>query len=212
MRRDETRPDPPDPEIAPLIDALLAGDPAPLVEVLRHLGDWSIYDGERLWWELSTLYGEVIGAMEIAQASRHIPTMLAFRHPRLTGGAPRTIADPTALAATWRAALAVPPTREGHRRAMARTLAALRADRHPQPDAAFALLRHHTDLPVDFFDGRPLVGVMGGVPVAAIAAELDALAPAFATAAAFAQQVGDGLASPSLPRRDLCWRLAGLGG
>ncbi|MCB9529524.1 MAG: hypothetical protein R3F65_14280 [bacterium] len=93
---------------------------------------------------------------------------------------------------------------------MARALAALRADRHPQPDAAFALLRHHTDLPVDFFDGRPLVGGMGGVPVAAVAAELDALAPVFATAEAFERRVGEGLASASLPRRDLCWRVAGL--
>lgn len=94
---------------------------------------------------------------------------------------------------------------------MGETLHALLAAEHSAPDDAFALLRHHTDSPVDFFAGRALVGApYGTVKPEALHEELQHLGSVFSDAGAFDAHLEAGLASASLPRRDLSWRLLRL--
>jgi hypothetical protein len=77
--------------------------------------------------------------------------MLESDPAHIVGGAPRRVAHPEAVARAWREALAEPPGFELHRRNMDSTLEALCASTHPLPDAADALLRHHTDWPTGLF-------------------------------------------------------------
>lgn len=137
--------------------------------------------------------------------------MLERDPPSITGGAPRRVAEPETVARAWFEALAEPPSCELHRHNMRMTLAALRASKHPLPDAADALLRHHTDLPTGLFAGRRPVGPDYGRSAAAAAAELGALDSVLGSSEVFLVHVQAGLISPSLPRRDLSWRLLQLG-
>lgn len=196
--------------VAPLIASLLAGDAEPLRAALDELGKAWLDDIRRLWWELCTLYGEVVGVVEVEQDGVQWPDGLSFILPQMTGGAPRRLHAPDRLAAQWREALRVPPSRELHRLNALATLQSLRAERHAQPDSAFALLRHHTDRPVDFWHGRPLVGAGGGQSVGAIVGELHELGLELDSMEGFERLVVRGLSSHSLPRRDLCWRLSRL--
>lgn len=204
------RPMPPPPMLADPVEALLQGNTGPLLAIVDSLSDWPMLQVERAWWEISTIYGAVVGCVAAHAGKKLIPYTLICVPLPMTGGPPHELADPQALARDWRAALAQPPTRELHRANVKATLAAQRADRHEQPDAADCLLRHHTDLPVDFFPGRHPVGPEYGRMGSMAAQQLPDLDAALASSDAFARHLQAGLASPSLPRRDLAWRLLQL--
>ena len=99
---------------------------------------------------------------------------------------------------------------------MLHTWRTLAAGRHPDPDAADCLLRHHTDLAVDWHarddDGRTTFWIDPQRAVAYALAEMPDVPHLLRDAAAFDGAVSVGLTSPSLPRRDLAWRLACLAG
>ncbi|MFK8004187.1 MAG: hypothetical protein AB8H86_31770 [Polyangiales bacterium] len=193
------------------MDAWLCGDAGPLLSWMAALGTRPLWALDRLRWELSTTLGFVVEAPHVFQGDRPIAQSLAFSAPRITGGAPQRVlrGDETAQAWTHHARQRLNRTR--HRASMGETLHALLAAEHPFPDDAFALLRHHTDAPVDFFAGRVLVGPsFGTVTPAEVAAELQHLGPLFSDAGAFDAHLEAGLASGSLPRRDLSWRLLRL--
>lgn len=204
------RPKPPPPPLDLACDALLLGDTGPFTLLCGALASWPTELADRAWWELSTLYGRVVGSLAEAQGERVFPCTLESDPPYVTGGAPRRVADPEAVAHAWRDALAEPPSRELHRRNMEVTLATQRAGTHPLPDAADALLRHHTDLPTGWFAGRPPVGPEYRRSGATAAGELGELWPALASSRAFLTHVQAGISSPSLSRRDLSWRLLQL--
>lgn len=204
------RPKPPPPALAQACDALLLGDTEPFAALCRDLASWPTKLAIRAWWELSTLYGGVVGSLAEAQEERVFACLFESDPAPVAGGAPRLVAEPEAVARAWRDALAEPPGRELHRRNMRATLEALRAGTHPLPDAADALLRHHTDLPTGLFTGRHPVGPGYGRSATAAAAELGELDPVLGSSAAFLAHVRAGVTSPSLPRRDLSWRLLHL--
>lgn len=204
------RPKPPPPRLASACDALLIGDTGPFLVLIRDLASWPPMLAIRAWWELSTLYGRVVGSLTEAQEEREFLCMLESDPATITGGAPRRVAEPDAVARAWRDALAEPPGLELHRSNMDMTLRALCAGTHPLPDAADALLRHHTDLPTGLFTGRHPVGPEYGRSVATAAAELDMLSPVLGSPEAFLAHLQAGVTSPSLPRRDLSWRLLEL--
>lgn len=204
------RPNPPSPMRAAPVEALLQGNTGPFLAMLDSLTDWPFKEVDRAWWELSTLYGAVLGRLAARAGERLVPYTLMFNPPHMTGGPPDELAEPGVLARAWRAALAEPPARERHRANLQATLAAQRADRHEQPDAADALLRTHTDLPVDLFAGRRFVGPEYRRLGSVAAQELTGLDAALASSDAFLAHLQAGLASPSLPRRDLAWRLLQL--
>lgn len=212
MRRaDGARPDPTSAALARLLDPLFEGDPGPLSAWLR-VGAPGLADAQRLLWELSTLYGRHVGRLWVAAGDERFEYGIQHLIVMTTGHPERWVADPRALADEWLAALAEPPTRAVHRRGMAETLAAARRDTHPDPDSAFCLLRHHTDRPVDAWfapaSARPTFS--RGERISAHLGEFAELAEALGSEAAFDRLVEAGLASPSRPRRDLCWRLSRL--
>jgi hypothetical protein len=135
---------------------------------------------------------------------------LAFATPRMTGGAPRRLVDVNQTANAWTAQARTLLSRTRHRDAMGATHQALLASSHPTPDDAFALLRHHTDAPVDFLARRPLIGPLFGVLSPENLAELQPLSLLVTDAVAFDTHLQAGLSSNSLPRRDLSWRLLRL--
>lgn len=210
------RPRKPLPEVADMLDALLRGNPAPLIVSFQDIRMGNMYLVQHLWWEISTIYGQVAGHIDEQRGERHYSPSLACRPVMMTGGPPREVANLKALIHAWRKVLGQPPSRELHRRNMAETLAALRAGTHPYPDAADALLRHHTDLPVDAFlenfaRGRTHVGTGPHErPEWEAVLDLLPLVPVLESQEAFDAHVRAGLDSPSLPRRDLCWRLTRL--
>lgn len=211
------RPHEPLPEVANEVDALLRGDPAPLVASFQDLRIGMYYLVQRLWWEISTLYGQVAGHIDAQWGERRYSPSFACRPVRTTGGPPREVVNLESLIHDWRTVLGQPPSRELHRRNMAETLASLRAGAHPQPDSADALLRHHTELPVDTLvplgdtPKRQHVGTGPHErPEWEAVLDLLPLAPVLESQEAFDAHVRAGLDSPSLPRRDLCWRLARL--
>lgn len=204
------RPMPPPATLAEPVEALLAGDTGPFIVLLEALDAWPLPQVERAWWELSTLYGAVLGQVMADADGALIPCTLCSTSIPMTGGAPRRLAEPDALARAWRKALAEPPCRERHRHNLASELAAQRAGRHEQPDAADALLRHHTELPVDFLAGRRPVGAEYGRSGTVAERELADLDAVLASSGAFMAHLQAGLVSPSLPRRDLAWRLLQL--
>lgn len=204
------RPNPPSQMLAGPVEALIQGNTGQFLAILDSLSDWPLMEVEHAWWEISTLFGAVLGRLVAHAGERLVPYTLMFQPPHMTGGPPRELAEPEALVRVWRAALAEPPTRERHRANMKATLAAQRADRHEQPDAADALLRHHTDLPVDLFAGRFFVGPEYRRLGSVAAQELTGLDAALASSEAFLGHLQAGLASSSLPRRDLAWRLLQL--
>jgi hypothetical protein len=204
------RPKQPLPVLAGPVEALLQGDTGLFLALIDSLSDWPLLEVERAWWELSTLCGAVVDHVAARAGEQIIPYALKLRPIHMTGGPPHELADPEALARDWRAALAVPPTRELHRANIKGTLAAQRADRHDQPDAADCLLRHHTDLPVDMFTGRHPVGPEYGRVGSMAAQQLTDLDAVLASSDAFASHLQAGLASSSLPRCDLAWRLLQL--
>jgi hypothetical protein len=83
---------------------------------------------------------------------------------------------------------------------------------HPDPDAADCLLRHHTDLPVDWSlrGGRTPFWSDPARTVADAIAEMPDVPRLLADSATFDVSLGRGLGSSSLPRRDLTWRLMRL--
>jgi len=117
------------------------------------------------------------------------------------------VRDLPGLLARWLLTLLRAPSLEGHRQAMLDTAAQLRAGVHPLPDAAFALLLHHGDGPVDPIAGRRLVGPPWGGPLEAAVEEVATFEAVFVSPAAFEAHVRAGLDSRSLARRDLSWRL-----
>lgn len=204
------RPKPVPGMLAGPVEALIGGNTGPFVAVLDSLADWPLPQVERAWWELSTLYGAVLGRVGAWAETQLIPYTLTSQPLPMTGGPPRRLAEPQELARAWRQALVEPPSRERHRHNLAATLAAQRADRHEQPDAADALLRHHTDLPVDMLAGRRPVGAEYGRLGSVAAQQLAGLDEVLASSEAFVNHLQAGLASTSLPRRDLAWRLLQL--
>lgn len=89
-------------------------------------------------------------------------------------------------------------------------LARQRADRHEQPDAADALLRHHADFPLDMLAGRRPVGAKYGRQVSLAAQQLMGLDAVLASNDVFVTHLQGNLTSTSLPYRDLAWRLLQL--
>jgi hypothetical protein len=191
------------------VEALLQGNTAPFLAILDSLADWPLLEVDRAWWELSTLYGVVVGRVAAHADKDLVPYTLAFQPLPMTGGPPEVLAEPQVLAWAWSEALAEPPTRERHRANLKATLAAQRADRHEQPDAADCLLRHHTDFPVDMIARYP-VGPEYRRPGSVAAQVLTGLDAVLASSDAFVAHLQAGLASSSLPRRDLAWRLLQL--
>lgn len=178
---------------------------------LAELGTQPLSAVERMRWELSTALGTVVEAPHVSQGDRLLTQSLAFDAPHMTGGAPRRLVDTDQTVRVWSTQAREALTRDRHREAMSETLDALLAGQHPTPDDAFALLRHHTDAPVDFLAGRPLVGPpFGTLGADELAAELRPLAAALSDASTFDTHVQAGLSSSSLPRRDLSWRLQRL--
>lgn len=205
------RPCEPPSGLANEINALLQGNPSPAAASLDRLQGWPLDVVQETWWEISTLYGRVAGQLEVQWGNDRFPYSLGFAPLMTTGGPPREIANPEALIHAWRAVLSQPPSRELHRHNMAETLAALRAGTHPQPDSADALLRHHTELPIDWLKGRKPVGTGPHErPEWEAVLDLLPLVPVLDSQEAFDAHVRAGLDSPSLPRRDLCWRLTRL--
>lgn len=212
------RPASPGPPLAPLLNLLVEGDRAPLVKALERPEDGPLRLGEsvdvalRLWWELSTLYGRVIGSVRVLQGDREDVAMFAFRPVAVTGGAPRDVSNAVAVAAVWTEALGTPPSREGHRRAMLDTWHTYASGVHPDPDAADCLLRHHTDLPVDWSvrGGRTPFWIDPARTVADATAEMPDVPRLLADPVAFEAAITLGLTSSSHPRRDLSWRLSRL--
>lgn len=186
----------------------LAGDATALLAWMDAFEVHRVAAVERMWWELSTALGAVIAPPYLHQGDQPLMQTLSFMPPLLTGGAPRRLINADETAHAWRERLRQAPERGQHRDAMRTTARDLLADTHPQPDAAFALLRHHTDLPVDILAGRPIVA-LAGASTAAVT-DLRALLPVLADAAAFDAHLQAGLSSPSLARRDLSWRLLRL--
>ncbi|MGK0359529.1 MAG: hypothetical protein ACI9U2_001831 [Bradymonadia bacterium] len=206
-----SRPAPPRGALAPIVDDWLRGDAKALLTWLDGLDAHPLWAVERMWWELSTALGTVIEPPHVCQGDRPLTQTLAFAPPLMTGGAPQRLVDADQTARAWMARAQGPPTRTRHRLAMRETQVEFLADAHPTPDDAFALLRHHTDDPVDFLAGRPLVGpLFGALSPWHLATELQHLAPALTDPAAFDAHLLAGLKSTSLPRHDLSWRLLRL--
>lgn len=205
----------PNPSPAPLsqaCDALLLGETRPFVALCRDLSSWPTTLAIRAWWELSTLYGRVVGSLAEAQGDHVFPCMLESEPAPITGGAPRRVAEPESVARAWCDALVRPPSCELHRGHMEETLQALREGTHPVLDAADALLRHHTEMPVSVFAGRHPVGSEYGRSAATAAADLSELGSVFGSSQAFLAHLRAGIQSSSLLRRDLSWRLLRLDG
>lgn len=205
-----SRPAAPRAPLGPLVDTWLGGDAKALLAWITALDTRPLWTLDRLRWELSTALGFVVEAPQVRQGERQVQQSLAFSHPRLTGGAPQRIVGGDETGKAWSHHVRQPLSRTRHRAAMGETLRTLVAAEHPTPDDAFALLRHHTDAPVDFFAGRAFVGAYGTVNPEKLTAELQHLGPLFADADAFDAHLKAGLASASLPRRDLSWRLLRL--
>lgn len=194
-----------------VVDTWLRGDAEALLAWLDELGTQPLWAVERMRWELSTALGTVAEAPHVSQGDRPLTQSLTFDAPLVTGGAPRRLVDADQTVHAWSMRAREALSRDHHREAMSATLDALLAGQHPAPDDAFALLRHHTDSPVDFMAGRPLLGSpFGTLRADELDAELQPLTAVLSDAAAFDAHVQAGLSSSSLPRRDLSWRLQRL--
>ena len=204
------RPYPPPSVLVEATEALLVGDPKPCRDALREIEAWSFALVHRAWWEISTLCGCVADTPQIAQANQSYVMRFGASYFHMTGGPPRTLANGPALARAWSQLVAERPTRALHRRNMADAFAQLRANTHEDLDAAYCLLCHHTDRPLELFDERQMVFLDSAYDGAKAAAHLSELVDILATDEAFDAHVNASLSATSIPRRDLAWRLARL--
>ncbi len=200
---------PPPVPVANQVAALRAADPDPLRRWLRS----SPHDpDERLWlfvWhEVCTLAGRVVGRLVIAQGGLRHPGILGFDVPMVAGGPPREVAEVDDLARALADALDQPVGLDPHRGHALTTLQSLTSLPPGDCDAAVALLRHHTDLPVDLLAGR--WPVRGPDDAHAEAERLAPLGGILADPARFRAHLQRGVASTSAPRRDLSRRLLDL--
>ena len=187
-----------------------AGDARYLAVLIDGLKPTRLALTERLWWELSTLGGAVLGQLDVAQGQDVLPSSLDGCFMHLTGGPPRTLASLDALKERWLRHLEQPATLLAHRQALRLTLDSLLAGAHPQPDAAFVLLRHHTDAPANLLGGRPVLAPLGPATLDSVRHELQGLSARLQADPDLSSSLRESEGSPSVHRRDLGWRLRHL--
>lgn len=203
------------------LHALIHGDPREVRALLGLLHPEDEWGWVRVWSTTSTLYGTVCGRMTGRQGASVYPMTIEHQAVFVDGGPPREVILDECLPAL-REALALPPTAERHRtnaRALLTRLqeAAVRhrsdstrwdpAGEFTRWDPAVAVLRHHTDLPVDLLQGR--IPMTCPADLAPEAAKLQPLAAVLEDPRAFRAHLEQGLASAPGPRRTLAeWLLA----
>lgn len=198
--------------LADALGAMVRGDPRPLRDILGELPATADRDWVGVWSTTSVLYGTVCGSLAVRQGSAVYPLTIEHHPMQVTGGAPREAVLDDCLPAL-RDALARPPTVEFHR-VSARSLIerlqqAAREGAEPMTwDPAVALLRHHTDLPVDIVRGR--VPVMSPDALAREEAILRPLASVLDDPRSFRAHLEEGLMRPPGPRRTLAGWLTSL--
>lgn len=195
---------PPGPLVIPL-QAWFSGDLEPLRQALRDLESWPLPWVDRIYWEICTLLGQPLQPPSIVWGDHIFPPTLHYRMLYATGGPPQHLLDAPALGERW-GRLLEPPSLARHALGLRRSLALLR-NGDPWADLAAAVLRHHTDLPTDFFDGRQPISPDGSQ--AELRLEVERLA--HLEWADLNTLIREGAMSTSLPRRDLCYRLSHLG-
>jgi hypothetical protein len=185
------------------VEQLRAGNAGPLLHWLEGYDPAPLHEWQGAWYRTFTIVGGLREQPRTRQADRVEEWVLWHRVMMMTGGAPREIVDAAALRADMRAALAAAPTRTSHRARFLGWIDAVLAGRVERTLArnVIGLARHYTDLPVDEMSGW--LEPMHGEVTAANRPLLEWLRDFMVDDGRHCVLLKDGLASPSLPRREL---------
>lgn len=190
------------------IGKLRRGDPRELTEILVD-GGHPEHSLRRMWYEVSTLAGRVVGDVLVQRGS-------AVQHGVLevlpvAAAEPVSVVNEAEIARGLVAALSAPIGVEAHRQNLNRSLSRLLSDslRGAHADHTVSLLMHHMDL-----KPRGLVPWSSLSPALAAAwrRAMSAISDKISTPPRFLSLLTEGLSSPSRERRFLSYRLLRLDG
>jgi hypothetical protein len=185
------------------VEQLRAGNAGPLRHWLDGAGLAPLHHWHDAWYRTFTIAGGLREQPRTRQGDRVEEWMLFHRSMIVTGGPPQVIEDPAALRADMRAALTEAPTRKSHRARSLGWIDAVLAGRLERTPArnVIGLARHYTDLPVDEMSGW--IVPMHAEVTASNRPLLEWLRDFMVDDHRHCVLLEEGLASPSLPRREL---------
>ncbi|MEM9490119.1 MAG: hypothetical protein AAGC55_13305 [Myxococcota bacterium] len=189
------------------VGKLRRGNPSELAALLAEPQPEHIF--RRMWYEVSTLVGEVLGSVVIEREGE-TQTCLLEVMPRRSHDAV-TVVNEAEISALMGQAISRAIGIEPHRQNLLKTLGELQSGSFNSPDGtqALALLIHHADLsPRGPLQWQKLSPGERGV----IRAELDHLQTVAGFPPHFLRHLRDGLRSPCRQRRFLSYRLLRLDG
>jgi len=199
---------PPVESIDRALGKLRRGNSAELLAALHH-DDHDDRAFRRVWYEISTLTGQVQGTMLLERGSVTVPALLEVMPPSTSR--PVRVRNRAMVARILRRALGEAIGVEPHRQRLLRTLGDLLADELEPPtiDNQLVILLHHLDLA----PSQPLRwSQLGDRERSALRGQLRALQPRLASPPSFLAHLHDGLVSSSRQRRFLSYRLLRLDG
>ena len=190
------------------VGKLRRGNPAELLDLLRR-GALSEHVFRRVWYEVSTLAGCVLGTVVIERDGMERAGELDVM-PR-PSTRPSSLVNEGEIARLMRRSLAAPIGVEPHRQNLLRTLGDLRSDSLDAvtADNSLALLMHHMELPSS---RRMRWSRLDESEREAVASELRQLQQTISCPPTFLRHLHRSLCSPSRQRRFLCYRLLRLDG
>lgn len=191
------------------IGKLRRGNSAELLEALRHDDDHDDRAFRRVWYEISTLTGQVQGSMILECGSVTAPALLEVMPPPTSR--PIRVKNRSSVARALCRALGDAIGVQPHRQRLLRTLGALVANESDPTteDNQLVILLHHLDLA----PSHPLRwSELGDRERSALRGQLRALQRKLSSPPIFLAHLRDGLTSPSRQRRFLSYRLLRLDG